>query len=601
MAEARYTALPDLGALGVSRGDVCMIDRIYRDLLARPPDAGGLGGYLAALAAGKPIARIVEEFIIGAEFIGRSVAPPADMPGFLADLRDLARQACPRPPTAPLLSPSDRVAYHWWIEAFEAPWRAHLRARMRADGATPTIGVLIGEPRARINPATIASIRSGWAGGAQPGPILFADDTPADLAAVEWLVVLPRSCQLAETWRAEICAAGADDAARVMIADEDRMDADGTRHDPWFKSDADWQLTGRPRGRDGLVALRRCLVAEITLAALHKALDGNEDLLALVAGLPEAARRHIPRVLSHATTPAAPRPPPRQPATVQGRLPRASVVIPTRDRRDLLVPLVEDLRFRTRHEALEIVIVDNDSGERLSRDVLHRLATSDLRCRVLAMPGPFNWAAANQAGAEAAQGEVLVFLNNDMCVLAPDWLGALVAEACRPSTGIVGAALFYPDGTVQHAGMVLRDDGTAHHVLRHAPADSPDYENWLRGRRRVSAVTGACMAMRRDVLTAAGGLDATRYRITCSDTDLCLRVAGLGLEIVWTPEARLMHLELATRRADHNAEPARRAAAEQAARAARWPAALRRDRFWSPNLAYGEGPPALACPPRWPA
>ncbi len=598
MAEPLYGRLPDLPPGGAARGHAYMMDRLYRDLLGRPPDAGGLGAYVAGLQAGKTIESIIAEFLSGDEFRGRGVAPPPDLAAYAAGLRALGGGACPVPPAAPVLSANDPVAYQWWIEAFEAPFRASLRGAAIAPARMAT---LIGAAEAEAPPGMIGAIT---AQSVAHGPILFADGATADLGEADWLVVLPAPCLLADTSFAEILACGADGAARLMIADEDCIGPDGTRRAPWFKCDADWQMTARPRGHDGLLALRRDLVEAVGLAWLRTALGDGEALLPRLAPMvPPAARRHIPRVLTHrigAVAPVPARPAaPVKPGPGSAGMPAASVLIPTRERMDLLAPFIEDLLFRTWPAPAEIIVIDNGSREPLSRAYLDRLNRRDARCRVLPMPGLFNWAAANQHAAREASGEVLVFLNNDMRVLDPGWLAALVTEACRESTGIAGAALFYPDGRVQHAGMVLRDDGTAHHVMRHARAECRDYEDLLRHRRAVSAVTGACMAIRRTVLSAAGGLDTEHYRITCSDTDLCLRVAALGLDIIWTPEARLMHLELATRRADQDAEKALRAAAEQAVLAARWPEALRRDRFWSPNLAYTEGPPALACPPRW--
>ncbi len=569
MTDPRYSALPALRDAGLSRGVVCQVARLYEDLLGRPADSGGFTAYAQAIAGGTSFETLIEEFLAGPEFRARGVPPPADLAAYAAALRALGQAPCPIPPSAPVLSPDDPDAYTWWLEAFERPFRDRLRAEARA-GVT-RLAVLGGLGRVEA-----------------PAGCVAPDEA-------DWLILLPSACQVADTLEAEIARRAADPSVWLLLADEDQIRGDGTRHTPWFRAEPDAVLAAP----HALLALRAEVARRIGVAKLRALLEAGADPLPdILAMVPEGAVGHIPRVLVHRLDPPVARPPPPGPRRA-ARLPSAAVLIPTRNRVDLLAPLIEDLRFRTDYDDLEIVVMDNDSDQPDSRAYLDRLADRAPGCRVVRLPGPFNWAEANNRGAASCSAEVLVFLNNDMRVLHPDWLAALVTEACQPGTGVAGAGLFYPDGTVQHAGMVPRSDGTAHHVMRHAPPDCRDYHDLLYRRRRVGAVTGACMAMRRAVLEQAGGLDATRFRVTCSDADLCLRVAERGLDVIWTPAARLMHLELATRGEDLDRESRQRAAAEQAALAARWPEALRCDRCWSPNLAYTEGPPALACPPRW--
>jgi O-antigen biosynthesis protein len=161
-------------------------------------------------------------------------------------------------------------------------------------------------------------------------------------------------------------------------------------------------------------------------------------------------------------------------------------------------------------------------------------------------PRPYNFAGAATAGAAAARGEILVFLNNDTTVISPDWLEHLAFHLAAADVGAVGPLLIYPDGSVQHAGVVLGARGTADHVMRRFPADADGYAGSLSCPREVSAVTGACLAIRRDVLDRVGGwneLYATHYQ----DVDLCLRLGHAGLRCLFTPDVRLVHHESPTR------------------------------------------------------
>ena len=208
--------------------------------------------------------------------------------------------------------------------------------------------------------------------------------------------------------------------------------------------------------------------------------------------------------------------------------------------------------------------------------------------RVLPQPGPFNWSALNNAGVDFMQGQVVVLLNNDTDVLEPGWLRELVSQAMRPEVGVVGAKLLYGDGRVQHAGVVLGPTGRSGHMWRYMPGDARGYLDQLVATRRVTAMTGACLAMRRDIYLAAGGCDAEGLPITWNDVDLCLRIRALGLQAIWTPYARMLHLEQATRGTDDTPENHIRFLREQAWMRARWGDAIDHDPFWSPNLLPSE-------------
>jgi GT2 family glycosyltransferase len=165
---------------------------------------------------------------------------------------------------------------------------------------------------------------------------------------------------------------------------------------------------------------------------------------------------------------------------------------------------------------------------------------------LVAFEEPFNFSAACNAGVRAATGTHVVLLNNDIVVVTPDWLEILVWHAELPGVGVVGPLLVYPDGSVQHAGIILGPRGTADHVMRGFPGESDGYAGSLSCTREVSAVTGACMLVRRTLYGELGGMSehfSTQYQ----DVDFCLRLRRLGYRILFTPRARLVHREGASR------------------------------------------------------
>lgn len=224
--------------------------------------------------------------------------------------------------------------------------------------------------------------------------------------------------------------------------------------------------------------------------------------------------------------------------------PRVSVIIPSRDRVDLLRRVIEGLQYGTDYPDLEVIVVDNLSAHIDALAYLEALEESGT-ARVIRHDKAFNYSAACNAGAAAASGELLLFLNNDIEIISPDWLHELVRFATRPGVGIVGAMLLYPGGELQHAGAALgvdlcglmfRGGGRGQWSVFGSP-DVP--RNWL-------AVMGACQLVRRDVFEQVGRYDET-YRIANSDVALCLRIWQAGFRIAYAPKAALVHHEGATR------------------------------------------------------
>jgi len=229
----------------------------------------------------------------------------------------------------------------------------------------------------------------------------------------------------------------------------------------------------------------------------------------------------------------------RRTHTVSGRV---SIIIPTCAAKGYIETCIKSLRERTAYPNIEIVCVDNIPDDQLAWKIWLQQKAD----KVLPMPGEFNWSRFNNLGAEVATGEYLLFLNDDIEAIQPDWLDVMLEHMQRPEVAVVGPQLLYSDNKVQHAGMFLATTGTARHAFRFAAADEPGYFGLALTQRNVIAVTGACMLMRRSVYQALGGFDEA-HEIINNDLDFCLRAHRAGKLTVYTPYATLLHYEAASR------------------------------------------------------
>ena len=226
--------------------------------------------------------------------------------------------------------------------------------------------------------------------------------------------------------------------------------------------------------------------------------------------------------------------------------PPASIIIPTKNRGDLLEKCVASIFAHTSHPAYRVIIVDNGSTSPETPAILSRLA-EDRRVTVLSRPGPFNFAGLCNAGAALGTEPVLVFLNDDTSIRSADWLAQLSLAATQPEIGAVGAKLLYPDRRVQHAGVTLGIGETAGHFGAGAPEADQGWAGQHLSIHEVSAVTGACLAVERRKLHAIGGFDSERLPIELNDVDLCLRLGERGWKTVCLSHVTLFHEESASR------------------------------------------------------
>ncbi|WP_173577056.1 glycosyltransferase family 2 protein [Acetobacter fallax] len=276
------------------------------------------------------------------------------------------------------------------------------------------------------------------------------------------------------------------------------------------------------------------------------------------------------------------------------RYPTVSVIIPTRDRPDLLSKCVTGLLEQTDYHALDVVIVDNGS---IGEETLHlfRQLETDTRVTIRHFDFPFNWSRLNNEAIRTVRSDLVLLLNDDIEILHPEWLEEMVRQIMRPNVGIVGAKLLYPDTSLQHGGVVLSEDGVTH-ILRGASPEDPGYLGQLAWQRDLLAVTGACLLIRRDVYNRVGGLDAS-FRVTCNDIDLCLRVVNAGWRVVWTPHAVLTHLDGATRGRDVSVDRLWQHCSETARLVGRWQQVMASDPAVNPALRTTDHHLLLAWPP----
>jgi glycosyltransferase involved in cell wall biosynthesis/GT2 family glycosyltransferase len=436
--------------------------------------------------------------------------------------------------------------------------------------------------------------------------IRFATSTSAALrdASEDFLGLIDVGDRLAPGMLAAIVQRlDGDPMLDVVYVDEDRLSSDGLRRtDPWFKPDWSPELMWSVNLLQNAV-MRRTLVDTLDAPAWATGWD-----------CAERARRigHVAQVLYHRRKAAAELgadEPTR--LALQARLrrrgssdasvtvtregltriswpparTRISVVIPTRDRIEVLAPCLRSIFNDPTYRDIDVVLVDTGSRNPATFEYYDTLRPRGVR--VIRDHGePFNYSRANNLGAAAASGDLLLFLNNDTEGLDPGWLHELAGWVALPDVGVVGAKLIRPNGLIQHAGIVIGLGGHGSHIFEDCPEDdtgpfgSPE---WV---RNYQAVTGACMMTRRSVFDELGGFDEL-YQLCYSDIDFCLRARAAGYRVVYTPFARVRHHEGASRGYSVPANDVLRASCEM------MPAARQGDTYFNPNLSYQHRRPAL--------
>jgi GT2 family glycosyltransferase len=264
--------------------------------------------------------------------------------------------------------------------------------------------------------------------------------------------------------------------------------------------------------------------------------------------------------------------------------PLVSIIIPFRDQPRLLFECIDALNRCTRYQNYEVIGIDNNSEDELTMEFMARLP-NQLRVRFHRFSGPFNFSEIVNYGVEQANGEHIVLLNNDIQVINNDWLEAMLEHSQRRAIGAVGAKLYYPDNTIQHAGIIVGIGGYAGHSHKHRAGNDPGYFNRLNVVQNVSAVTGAMLMCKKSIYEKVGGFDAENFAIAGNDVDFCLRLAEMGLRNVFTPYAMAYHAESVSRGYEDDPEKVARFDAEKQRFRVRHAGILQAgDPYYNPNL-----------------
>jgi GT2 family glycosyltransferase len=533
---------------------------------------------------------------------GNRTAPPIEA------LREAARRLSHRPLIS-VIMPVHDIAETWLRRALDS-----VRAQVYADwelcavndaAPTPAVRRILDEYAARDARVRITHLSRGLGIGG-------ASNAALRMATGEFVGFLDHDDELYPDALLEVVRLlNARPETDLVYSDEDKIEPDGRRVQPFFKPEWSPDLLLSMNYIGHFVVCRRRLIEAV--GGFREGFDGSQDhdlLLRVTERTAQIGR--VPRVLygwrrapgSTARDPAA-----KPAATAAGRQavadalarrgidgtveatapgryavryalrgePRVSIIVPMRDRATLTRRCIASLEARTGYRNWELILIDNGSQEPESRRFLSDVSA---RHRVLASPGPFNYSMLNNLGVAQSTGTHLLFLNNDTEAVREGWLEALLAHSQRAEIGAVGARLLFPDGRVQHAGVFLMG-GRPHvagHTFKHLRADTLAWRGMAHVTRNVSAVTGAALMMRRAVFEEVGGFD-DRIAVALGDVDLCLRIRERGYRIVYTPEATLVHHEGATR-------GRRQESGDIGLVMARWRAQLERgDPYYNPNLS----------------
>ncbi len=263
--------------------------------------------------------------------------------------------------------------------------------------------------------------------------------------------------------------------------------------------------------------------------------------------------------------------------------PLVSIIIPTRNGLQILRQCIESILGKTQYSPYEIIVVDNNSDEESTLRYLDEIAKKE-NISVLKYPDKFNYSAINNYAVKHAKGELLAFLNNDIEVISSDWLGEMASLALRSGTGAVGAMLWYPDDRIQHAGVALGVRGLAGHVMRFLSKGYAGYNGRAVLLQNYSAVTAACLVMRKKIFDEVSGFDQENLAIAFNDVDLCLRLVEAGYRNVWTPYAELYHHESASRGGEDTPEKQQRFLGELDYMRRNWNSYIEHDPAYNENL-----------------
>jgi GT2 family glycosyltransferase len=440
------------------------------------------------------------------------------------------------------------------------------------------------------------------------------------LAAGEYVCFLDHDDTLAPHALAYVCEAlNQNPTADLLYSDEDKIDVRDRRFEPFFKPDWSPDLLLSENYLCHLLILRRDLAAKI--GAFNPAFDGSQDYDLILRAAEQASHiAHIPKVLYHwragavstasaienkhysldAIRNALDRHCDRvagcagvEPGSIAGRwrirypIPegtRVSIVIAAGGRVDALQVNLTSIFVKTSYPEYEVVVIDNSKTNIVEKTIRDFQATHPNLRYLDWRNKPFNYSAINNAAARQCTSPVLLFLNDDTSVIASGWLEAMLELALRPEVGAVGGKLLYPNGAIQHAGVLMGVFDNCGHAFKGLDGATRHYFDFPDIIRNVSAVTGACLMTRSNVFWQADGFDERQFAVAFNDIDLCLKIGRLGYRILYTPHALLYHHEAFSKTSkDLIPHPA-----EVAAMRSKWKDVIAHDPYYNPNLTRND-------------
>ena len=467
------------------------------------------------------------------------------------------------------------------------------------------------------------------------GQIAEASNSALQIAAGDWIGFLDQEDRLAEHalfWIAETI--NANPHSRLIFSDEDKIDSHGNRKQPYFKCDwnqdlfyshnmihhlsvYDAELVKKSGGfRPGFEGAHhydmalRCIemikpdqIIHIPRILYHgrnhseKGDPENEiNKLAFIAG-GKALNEHVQRKGIAGWIERADDETYRIQYTLPEPAPLVSIIILTKNALPLIRTCIQSIFAKTVYSNYEFIIVDNGSDDPEAVRYLHDLQ-SDSRIRYIRDGRPFNYSALNNNSVKIASGEYIALLNNDIEVISPDWLNEMVSIASQPGIGAVGCRLWYPDNTLQHGGIILGINGVAGHAFSKLPRGEPGYFRRAERMQSLSAVTAACLVIKKETYEHLEGLNEKQFAVAFNDVDFCLRLKEAGFRTVWTPYVELYHHESATRGRHDTPEKLKQFTKEAAFLNRRWGDLLLNDPAYNPNLTLDSCDFTLAWPPR---
>lgn len=422
--------------------------------------------------------------------------------------------------------------------------------------------------------------------------------------------------------------------AELLYSDEDKLDSRGRRFAPHLKSGWNPDLLDANNYIGHLLVIKRALIERA--GGLRPGFDGSQDydlLLRCTRQTTPEQIRHIEAILYHwrAAAGSTARRPQAKPyahdaglsalqqaygaqpgVRIEGGIfatsyrvrwplpetaPEVAILIPTRDGASQLKRCVDSIVARTAYPRYRVLVIDNQSADPATLAYLDELQAAG-RAQVLRYDRPFNYSAINNFAAAQAQAELLLLLNDDVEVHNADWLSEMVSRLLQPGVGAVGAKLYYPGGRVQHAGIVLGIGGVAGHSHKYYRPGHRGYFGRLMLPQTVSAVTGACLLVRRGVFQSLGGLNERDLPVAFNDVDFCLRLGREGLRCVWTPFAELTHYESLSRGAEDTPEKQARFSREVQYMHSQWAGSLAADPYYNARLSLKREDFSLNSEPR---